>query len=63
MAWDTFIETTLQCDETTSSGLHQDTSAQHMEVGSSSKSEEVPKEPRPEVNKIDQRGKRLVFIS
>jgi len=34
-----------------------------MEVGSSRKLEEVPKASRPEVTKMYQRGKRLVFTS
>ena len=63
MTWDSFIETTLQWHETIVSVHHQNISTQYVEVGSSSKSVEVPKSPRIEVTRMYQRGKMLVFTS
>lgn len=63
MTWDSFIETALQWHETTFSVHHQNISTRQVEVGSSSKSVEVPKAPRPEATRMYQRGKRLVFTS
>lgn len=46
---------------TTSPSQHQTMLVHPMEVGSSSKHDEVSKEPRLEVTKTYHRGKRLVF--
>lgn len=63
MTGDSFIETTLQWHEAIVFLQHQNIPTQQMEVGSSSKLEEVPKAHRPDVTRIYQRGKMLVFTS
>ena len=59
--WDTFIEAALKMHITTSPSQHQTMLVKPMDVGSSSKHDEVSKAPRPDVTKTYQRGGNLVF--
>jgi len=47
MTWDSFLEATLKWHEINVSVQHSSMPTQQMEVGSSSKSVEIPKAPRP----------------
>jgi len=63
MTWDYFLEASLKWHESNVSVQHSNMPTRQMEVGSSRKSEEIPKAPRPEVTRMYKRGKRLVFTS
>ena len=63
MTWNYFLETTLKWHESNVSVQHSSMPTQQMEIGSSRKSVEILKAPRPEVTRMYKRGKRLVFTS
>lgn len=63
MTWESFLEKALKWHESNVAVQHSNMPTQKMEIGSSRRSVEIPKAPKPEVTRIYKRGKGLVFGS